>query len=148
MLLPRDVWLIAAGTLSSIAALLHLGVIAGGPAWYRFFGAGERMARLAEQGSLEPTLITLGIALVLGIWAAYAFAAAGLLPRLPLMRTALVVISAVYLLRGLALVPLLVLKPEAATTFAWWSSLIVLGYGVAYAVGTWLAWPRLSVVAA
>ena len=28
-----------------IAALLHVACIVGGPAWYRFFGAGERMAR-------------------------------------------------------------------------------------------------------
>lgn len=137
-------WLITGGVLSALAALLHIGVIAGGPDWYRFFGAGEGMAILAERGSIRPTLITLGIAAVLAIWAAYAFSGAGLLPRLPLLRTGLVVISAIYLLRGLVLVPALVLNWGGVTPFVLWSSLIVLAYGIAYAVGTWIAWPTLS----
>lgn len=137
-------WLVLGGALSAAAALLHLAVILGGPDWYRFFGAGEEMARMAEQGRLTPHLITIGIALILAIWAAYAFAGAGLIRRLPLMRTALVAISAVYLLRGLVIVPALLQRPEARDPFTIWSSLIVLGYGIAYAVGTWRAWPNLS----
>lgn len=140
--------LIAGGVLSAVASLAHLAVIAGGPAWYRFFGAGERMARLAEQGAWIPTVVTLGIASVLAIWAAYAFSGAGLIPRLPLIRTALVLISAVYLLRGLVLVPALALNPGGVTPFVLWSSLIVLVYGLAYAAGTWTAWPALSARAA
>lgn len=136
--------LIAGGVLSAIASLLHLAVIAGGPAWYRFFGAGEGMARLAEQGSWVPTVVTVGIASVLGVWSAYAFSGAGLLPRLPLIRTALVLISAVYLLRGLLLIPALVINGPAVQPFVLWSSLIVLVYGLAYAIGTWVAWPALS----
>jgi hypothetical protein len=139
-----NAWLVAGGVLSALAALLHLGVIAGGPAWYRFFGAGEGMARLAERGSLYPPLITVAIAALLALWAAYAFAGAGLLPRLPLMRTALVAILAVYLLRGLVIVPLAAVRPDQLHGFALWSSLIVLAYGIAYAVGTWRAWPLLS----
>ncbi len=140
----RNHWLLAGGVLSALAAILHRAVIVGGPNWYRFFGAGEGMARMAEQGRLEPILITLAIAALLGIWAAYAFAGAGVIRRLPLMRTALVAISAIYLLRALALAPLLALRPELVDSFAVWSSLIVLAYGAAYAVGTWRAWPNLS----
>lgn len=139
----RDPWLIAGGILSAAAALLHLAVIAGGPDWYRFFGAGEDMARAAERGSPAPALITLGIAAVLAIWAAYAFAGAGLIRRLPLLRVALVIISAIYLLRGLVLVPLLA-RGAPVDAFTLWSSLIVLVYGTAYAVGTWRAWPALQ----
>lgn len=142
--MPRNPWLIAAGMLSAAAALLHLAIIAGGPDWYRFFGAGEGMARMAEQGQVRPALITLGIAAVLSVWAAYAFAGAGLIRRLPLMRAALVAITCVYLLRGLVLVPLFVLRPAMVNAFALWSSLIVLAYGIAYAVGTRRAWPALS----
>lgn len=136
--------LVAGGVLSAAASLLHLAVIVGGPSWYRFFGAGESMARMAERGAVAPTLITMGIAAVLAIWAAYAFAGAGLIPRLPLVRTALVLISAVYLLRGLVLIPAFFLNPGAVTPFVLWSSLIVLVYGVCYAVGSWIAWPALS----
>jgi hypothetical protein len=134
--------------LSVLAALLHIGVIHGGPDWYRFFGAGEGLARAAERGSPIPALITFAIAAVLTIWAGYAFSGAGLLRRLPLLRTGLVAISAVYLLRGLAPVPMLFMKPELLDSFAIWSSLIVLVYGIAYAVGTWKAWPMLRPLAA
>jgi hypothetical protein len=144
---PRNPWLIVAGALSAAAALLHLAIIVGGPDWYRFFGAGERMARMAERGLLRPALFALGIAAVLAIWAAYAFAGAGLIRRLPMMRTALVAITCIYLLRGLAIGPLLAFRPGMVNAFALWSSLIVLVYGMFYAIGTWRAWPALSAVA-
>jgi hypothetical protein len=140
----RNPWLIAGGMLSSVAALLHLAVIIGGPDWYRSFGAGEEMARMVERGSPVPAFITVGITLLLATWATYAFAGAGLLPRLPLMRTALVLITTIYLLRGLVLVPALIARGSETAPFVIWSSLIVLIYGIVYAVGTWKAWPTLS----
>ena len=138
-----NVWLIAGGVLSARAALLHLGIIFGGPAWYRFFGAGEELARAAERGSAVPTVLTAGIAAVLFVWSAYAFAGAGLVRRLPLMRTALVLISAIYLLRALWL-PAALVTGGRVDAFLVWSSLIVLVYGVTYALGAWQAWPALT----
>ena len=137
-------WLIAGAVLSGAAALLHLAVIAGGPSWYRFFGAGEGMARMAEKGMATPALITVGIALLLATWSAYALAGAGLIPRLPLMRTALVAITGIYLLRGLVLLPALAINGGRVDPFTLWSSLIVLVYGITYAAGTFLAWPALA----
>lgn len=144
---PLNHWLVGGGVLSLLAALLHLAVIVIGPEGYRFFGAGEQMAQMAADGDWYPAVVTLGIATVLAIWAAYAFSGAGLLPRLPLLRTGLVVISAIYLLRGLILVPAMILNPQGPAgiiPFVWISSLIVLVYGIAYAVGTWTAWPHLK----
>jgi hypothetical protein len=141
---PGRGWLLLAGGLSAGAALLHLGLIASGPDWYRFFGAGEKMARMAERGSPAPALITTGIAGGLALWAAYAWSGAGLLPRLPLLRTGLVVISGVYLLRGLVLVPALLVNRGGVTAFTLWSSLIVLGHGLMHAVGSLRAWPGLG----
>lgn len=81
---------------------------------------------------------------MLALWAAYAFSGAGKIVRLPLLRTALVIIAFIYLARGLIVVPLALVKPQLlADPFALWSSLIVLAYGIAYAVGTWRAWPWL-----
>ncbi len=141
---PGSPWLIVGGRLSVVAALLHIGCIVGGPEWYRFFGAGEGMARAAERGEWHPALITLAIAAVLLIWAAYAFSGAGALPRLPLLRTGLVAIATVYLLRGLMFVPFNMWRPQYSNSFALWSSAIVLIYGLAYAVGTWRAWSALA----
>ena len=72
-----NAWLLLAAALDAIAALLHVGCIVFGAAWYRFFGAGERMARLAEAGDWRPTVVTSGIAIVLSVWALYALSAAG-----------------------------------------------------------------------
>lgn len=138
-----NIWLIVGGCLSVAASVLHIGVILGGPDWYRFFGAGEDMARMAERGLWQPTAITIGIASVLAVWALYAFSGAGLIGRLPLLRTGLIVISGIYLARGLLIVPILI-EPHARTPFNIWSSLIVLGFGLVYAIGTWLSWPTLA----
>jgi hypothetical protein len=142
--MKADIWLLAGGVLSAVAAALHVGCIFGGPSWYRFFGAGEGMARLAARGSLRAVLITLFIAAVLALWAAYGFSGAGLIPRLPLLRTALMLISALYLLRAAALPWFLKYARDRGLPFIYWSSAIVLVYGIVFAVGTWTAWPRLA----
>lgn len=141
---PGSPWLIIGGWLSVLAALLHIACVVGGPDWYRFLGAGEGMARAAERGDWTPALITLFITAVLLVWAAYAFSGAGLLPRLPLLRTGLIVITTIYLLRGLVFVPLHLWRPQHSDSFAIWSSLIVLVYGAVYAVGTFKAWRHLA----
>lgn len=139
----KNGWLVAAGFLSAVASLLHVACIIGGPDWYRFFGAGEEMAQATERGSAMPGVVTAAIAAMLAIWALYAFSAAGFVRRLPLLRTGLILITGVYLLRGLALFPLLALKPQLVDTFTVVSALIVLGFGLTYAVGTWLVWATL-----
>ncbi len=143
-MMARNPWLIAAAWMSVAASLLHIACILGGPSWYRFFGAGEEIARAAERGSLFPALLTFGIATVLAGWALYAFGAAGIGWRPPLARTALIAISVVLLLRALVgLVPGL-FRPDLSTAFLVWSSLVCLAMGVCFAIGTWQAWPQLS----
>lgn len=136
--------LVAAGVLDLAAAALHLACIAGGAPWYRFLGAGSRLVRMAEAGWWTPHIWAAGIAAVLAVWAAYCFSAAGLIPRLPLMRTALVAISAVYLLRAAAAPLMLAVSSERSPAFIWWSSAIVLGLGLIHAAATALAWTSLS----
>jgi hypothetical protein len=138
-----DTFLLAAGTLDAIAALLHAGCIVFGAPWYRFFGAGERMAELAEQGSTYPTKVSSAIVLVLAAWSAYAFSAAGLLPALPLRAPVLCVVSAIFLLRGAA-VAVLVFRPLGRSiAFWWWSSAICLVLGALHLTGLIRVWPRL-----
>ncbi|RQP24641.1 hypothetical protein [Piscinibacter terrae] len=140
---PYNLALILAAVLSAIGALLHVACIVGGPAWYRFFGAGERLAKAAERGEWWPAIATMGITLVLLAWSAYGLSAAGVLPALPLLRAGIVAITAVYLLRGLILFPVMVLKPSALTPFVVWSSLICLGYGLVHLWGVVQVWDRL-----
>lgn len=136
--------LVLGGILSAAAAVLHLAVIAGGASWYRFFGAGEAMAQAADAGAAWPALVTLALTCMLGVWSAYAFAGAGLLPHLPLLRAGLVTIAAVYLLRGLAVIPYWLVARDAVTRFDVVSSLVVLAPGLAYALGAWRRWQALA----
>jgi hypothetical protein len=140
-------WLVIGGWLSLTASALHIACIMGGPDWYRFFGAGEALAQADARGSWVPAIMAFGIATILALWAAFAFSGAGRIKRLPLLRTGLVVISAIYLARGLLLIPLHLMRPQLTDSFAIWSSLIVFIYGVAYAVGTWRAWRSMTPVA-
>lgn len=138
-----NAWLLAAAALSAVAALLHVAIVFGGAPWYRFFGAGERMASAAEAGRAYPAIVTLGIALVLALWAAYALSGAGLLAPLPLLKWCLAAITAVYLLRGLAILPLFIFARAQVTPFLIWSSVICIGYGVVHLVGTVQVWRQL-----
>lgn len=140
----KNIYLIVGGILSIIAALLHIAIIVGGANWYRFFGAGEEMATMAEQGSLIPDMVTFGIAVVLFVWGLYAFSGAKVLMQLPFVKPVLVLVSAIYLIRGLGFIPALFLIPEQVDVFLVWSSIISLIFGLTYAVGTKQEWSKLS----
>lgn len=137
--------LLLAAVLSALAALAHVCVVVGGPSWYRFFGAGEGMAQLAATGSWYPAAITIGIALVLATWSAYAASAAGFLPVLPFLKWVLIAVAAVYLLRGLGGFFLAAFAPGDNSPAFWiWSSAVCLFIGLVHAVGLSKQWPLLA----
>ena len=145
----RQRWLLLGGLVTGAASLLHVGIILGGPDWYRFFGAGERMARHAARGSPYPAVITAGIAAVLAVWMLYALSGAGVIRRLPLLRTALVLIAAIYLGRGVLGIPLVLLADDpyanqlkGRMTFMAVTSAICIVLGLCYAAGAAHAWRR------
>jgi hypothetical protein len=138
-----NIFLVAGAAGSFAAALAHVGCIVFGAQWYRFFGAGEKMARMAEARSLTPTLITGGIVLVLLAWSYIALAGAGLVPKPPLLRALLAGVTAVYLLRGLMLVPMMNRMTGRSLTFWLWSSAICLALGALHLAGTHQTWSSL-----
>ena len=136
-------YLIGAGCLTAVAALMHIGCIIFGATWYRFFGAGEQMAVMAEQGLMKPTIITSFIVVVLSIWSLYAFSAAGLRGRLPLIRLGLIIITATYLVREVAGF-YFVSHPIGRSSEFWiWSSVICLCIGLIHLIGFIQQWASL-----
>jgi len=127
--------LIIAGIFSLFAGLLHLLIIYKGTVWYEFFHAGERIVALSKQGSLIPSFVTSFIAVVLIIWAAYAFSGAQLIGKLPLLKPILIIITCIYLIRGLAIIPLYLFYPERYDPFMLWSSVVCLIIGLFYFIG-------------
>tara|TARA_B100001059_G_scaffold65438_1_gene61735 strand:- start:10405 stop:10848 length:444 start_codon:yes stop_codon:yes gene_type:complete len=144
--LSNNRYLIAAALCCIVAAVAHVGCIVFGGDWYRFFGAGEQMALLAEQGHWYPTVATAVISLLLVLWALFALSGAGVIRRLPLLRTALCVISAIFLLRGLAFVAIMPMFPGNSLTFWLISSAICLTIGMLYVAGTVSVWRKLRPV--
>lgn len=135
-------WLRLGAWLTAAASLLHLAIILGGPAWYRFFGAGGRMARLAAHGARGPAVLTAGIAGLLAICALYGFSGAGVVRPLPLLRPGLVLIASGFIARGLFGIPAVLLSGglyaeelRGRMTFMVVTSLICLALGLCYAVG-------------
>jgi hypothetical protein len=141
-----NLFLVTGAALSAIAAVLHLGCIFFGASWYRFFGAGERMAQLASEGSRYPTFVTLVIAAALAAWSFYALSGAGVFPRLPFLRLSLCLITGIFLLRGIVVFPLaaMSLSLGRSMSFWWWSSAICLTIGVVYFIGVRQAWASLA----
>jgi hypothetical protein len=130
--------LIAGGTVSLVLAALHVPIIVIGAPAYRYFGRAD-LAEAALRGSLYPPLATLVVTITLVVWGLYAYSGAGVLGRLPLLRSGLVAISIIYALRGLVVVL------DAARWFAGDGyplrqaafSGAALAIGLCYAVGTW-----------
>ena len=148
MLTGQQQLTIAAG-LSFFAALLHIAIIIGGPDWYRFFGAGEGMARLAEMGSYQPAITTLIIAAILFLWGLYGLSGAGVIPPLPLQKLALCTITFIYLARGLAgfILPFVSNHPaisQNSITFWLLSSTVCTLFGGFYLLGIIKRWSALG----
>lgn len=137
-----------AGCLSGAIALLHVAVILAGAPAYRYFGAGEEMATLAERGSLVPALITLLVTLVFSLFALYAFSGAGLVRRLPLLRLGLCAIAGIYVLRGVLVIPQAVAVGAGAANAPPARDLVFSGVslliGLAYLAGVIGAWRGLG----
>lgn len=131
----NNIWMLVAAGCTFLVSLLHILVMVGGPDLYRYFGAGEQMAVLAEQGHWYPPVVTSFITLVLAVWGFYALSASGVMTPLPLYKWALSAITVVFLLRGLCLIPAFRFVPGQSDAFWIWSSLITLVIGTIYLIG-------------
>ena len=139
-----DVLLILGGSLSGVISVGHIAMIPIGARAYRYFGAGGWMVRKAESGSPLPALVTFSVAIVFAAFGMVALSGAGQVPRLPALATGLGAISGIYLARGLAVIPQLILLIRGSGSVRIREivfSLVSACVGAVYAAGTALAWP-------
>lgn len=139
-----------ASAMNLLLAVLHIGIVFAGTPGYRYFRAPEEFAIRAASGDLTPALITLALAGVFLIWSAYAASAAGLIRRFPLVRSAIGAIAAIFLLRGLFVVPQLlqaaglidgIAEAEPRDIVFSASALVI---GAIHAIGLWNLFRRKS----
>lgn len=106
--------LVLGGVVAALAAIWHLLCIIGGPGWYEFARAPLPIIKSAYEGTLLAPVSTTVIAILMLTCTAYSFSGAGLIKPIPLLKTALFVISFICLLRALSVVPFL-LHPKFDT---------------------------------
>jgi len=125
----------AAATLDLLAAVLHLAIIAGGPAWYRFFGAGEDMARMAERGHPWPAVLTAAIAAGLAMFGCFTLSLDGrCCQALPWPREVVWLITGIYALRAVVPLVLAPMVKSLRTPFMLISSAVCGVYAIAHAL--------------
>jgi hypothetical protein len=97
-------FLLAGGIISALISIFHL-ILALKPELYQFVAPDQNspISQMAEQGSSVTTIASIALVAIFAIWAVVAFSAAGLMRRLPLVNTGLIIIATIYLLRGLFL---------------------------------------------
>jgi hypothetical protein len=146
-------YLLWSGVGIMLGGLVHVAVIFGGPAWYAFIGAPDSIVDMVRAGRRYPVVACLVIAAFLFVCAGYAFSGAGVIRRLPFLRTGLTLIAIGLLLRAIGFIPLMLLRPrlfagicncKGVDTLVIVTSAICFSIGVGYAVGTRNGWRRLS----
>jgi hypothetical protein len=141
---PPSRWLTLAAALCFAIALVHTALIFMSPYAYGFVGA-PQLGRAEAAGYAYPDLMSAGLTLVFAAFGAYALSGAGRIRRLPLLTVALVLIGAVFTLRGLVLFPQLAQlaagtgAPPRMAVF----SLVSLVTGIAFLAGTRSRWGHL-----
>ena len=132
------VLLLGGGIVSGLISLLHV-VLALKPGLYRYVGPGgaSGLTEKAIQGSTGIIVATVALAVMFAVWGLYGLSGAGIIGRLPLLRTGLIAIGVIYLLRALFIIPetRMVLSEGYPVRFVVFSG-IALVAGLLYLVGT------------
>ncbi|MCX6285871.1 MAG: hypothetical protein NTY96_01990 [Bacteroidetes bacterium] len=140
----KKLWLYYAAGFSFFMAVCQM-IISLSPAAAAYFQGPPQL--LADRWMLF--FIGGAAAVLLAIGGLYALSGAGSIRHLPLLRVILVILSVIFLLRGLSVIRTILIfigmaKGEILTA-AWTSSLVFLAAGITYAAGTILNWKEMKV---
>ena len=141
----HNTFLLIAGWLSLGVAAFQI-VISFVPEWSAYFGAGNALVS-------NPTLLLVAglvVTVLFAIAGLYGLSGAGVIRRLPLLRTGLIVITLVYIYRGILFIPQFLVtigalpSPEPIPLQYTLSSLVALIIGLLYLVGLVTGWKKIS----
>jgi len=135
-----NIVLIIAALTSILSAIAQLLMILGGAPAYENMGAGKALSSMAASGSTTPAMLFSVLALLLFIAACYALSGAGVIRKLPALRSVLLLIGLLYSLRGAYLVYAYVDHPNILTPYLYISSVFYFIAGLIHIVGTIMAW--------
>lgn len=101
------------------------------------------MVESARHGGWLASATALAIGGAMLLAALYPLSGAGLIRRLPLTRSALVVLATLCLLRGLLIIPISLRLPQLIDGFEIIVAVVWALAGLGFLLGAWQAWPRL-----
>lgn len=127
--------LISAGLIASAAAIWHLLIIFGGPGWFTFTRAPQPIIDSAKQGTLLAPIATVIIASLMFACSAFAFSAAGLISKIPLLKPALITISGLCSVRALSSIPILI-TPSGLDVWELIASTVWFYVGICFIAGS------------
>ena len=141
----RRTTFISAAILLVAGAAVHVAAYLAGPAWLATLGAPPSVIDSARDGGWLAPAGTFAIAALLAVLAAYCLGGAGIVRRLPMTRSVLILFATIFVLRGLLVGPVLIAGQREwitplgrfvanGTTFVE-GSLVVLAIGVLMAIG-------------
>jgi hypothetical protein len=127
--------LMSAGVIAAASAIWHLLCIVGGPSWFAFARAPQQIIDSAQQGTLLAPLGTIVVAALMFACTVFSFSAAGLIRKVPLLKSALMTISLLCIVRGLIAIPILV-TPTGLDIWEVIASSVWLYVGICFLAGS------------
>lgn len=132
--------LISVALLAFFTALAHLSCIVLGPECYRAQMAPESLIELSKSAPWRAAFETTLVSLLFVATAVYCLSGAAVIRKLPLLKQAIITISVICTLRGIATVPLSIFFPEQITTF----SLVAGALWFLAGVGSFIGYHRIK----
>ena len=145
--MDRSQRMLKLGALCNFAiALAHLLFYFAGERTLRFFGAPRSVIAMQRQGDIKFLLLLVAMAAMFSLFALYGLSGAGALRRLPFLRTVLIAIGVLFVLRGaeVGLDVIIIARYAGRYTQFLGFSLISLCVGLLYLMGTAGVWRHLA----
>lgn len=127
--------LISAGVIASASAIWHLLCILGGPSWFVFARAPQQIIESAQKGTMLAPIGTIIVSTLMFACTVFAFSAAGLIRKVPLLKSALITIATICLLRGLIPLPTFITS-SGLDTWQIVASTVWFYVGICFAAGS------------
>lgn len=137
-------YFLIATAISFFGALIHWVAPFVGVDWYRFLTSPQWVVESAKAHTWQAPVGAAVVGTLMFMCGLYACSGAGLIKRIPLLRTALCFIALLCIVRGALIFLFLVKIPERLTAFDITASFVWLIAGICFALGTVLRWHLLQ----
>lgn len=142
MRLERVCFLIVTA-IATFGALIHWVAPLLGLDWYRFLTSPQWVVDSARNGTWPAPVGAIVVGALMQACGVFALSATGIIPRLPLLRTAICFIAILCTVRGALIFPMLWMVANRLSAFDITASMVWLCAGMCMGLGTYLRWAEL-----